>query len=410
MADQKKITYEIGRFRRPSRDFPGGQWCVYVKAEGEERQRFGLGIALTEPEARAEARLQEWRRRRERAFYDNAEQTIAVIMEMYFADRLKEGKDVAKEQRLWNAKMLPFFGHLKPQDLTAGVTVKGEERTYAHKYAHERSLSGIRRATIHHELNILRTGMNWAAKPGRNLIEPTAVWLPRRAEPRGTNMSFPQLLRVLEECRAPHLRLFVIIAISTGARKAAILELTWDRVDFEKRTIDFRINRDEEDILDSGGMKGRAIVDMGNLVYEALLIAKRWATTDFVIEYQGRPVKDVHKALKAAMRRAGITERFFGSHAIRHSIATLLADNNVDLRRIQKLLGHDEIGTTDKIYASHSRGYLAEALKVVDIHMMQPEPGRQEEAEAILEGGSFNDGISGSTNLDQDCKKGANQI
>lgn len=399
MAGDEKITYELGRFRRPSQAFPDGQWCVYEKRPGEERKRFGLGIALSEPLARAEARMQEWRRRRERALFDESDKTIADVMAMYFADRLKEGKSVEKEQRLWNAKMKPFFGHFKPEDMNVGVMVAGEERTLAHKYALERSQAGIRRATIHHELNILRTGMNWAAKAGRRLIAPTAVWLPRRAKPRGTKMTFQQLIRVLEECKAPHLRLFVVIAISSGARKTAILELTWDRVDLEKRTIDFRIDRDDDDILDKGGMKGRSIIDMGELAFQALTVAKRWRTTNYVIEYQGKPVKDVHKALKAAMVRAGITERFFGSHAIRHSIATLLADNNVDMRRIQKLLGHEDIGTTDRIYASHSRGYLAEAVKVVDGYISQREPEGEAEGAEILDGGDINDGVSGSKNF-----------
>jgi hypothetical protein len=100
------------------------------------------------------------------------------------------------------------------------------------------------------------------------------------------------------------------------------------------------------------------------------------------------------------MLRAGVDGKFFGAHAIRHSVATLLADNNVDMRRIQKLLGHEDFGTTDKIYASHSRGYLTGAVNVVDGFMIAPEPEADAEDGEILEGGEFNDGVSGSTNLD----------
>lgn len=392
MADDKKITYELGRFRRESRDFPRGQWCVYVKRPGEERQRFGLGIALTEPQARAEARMNEWIRRRERAMFDEGDKTIGDLMDLYFVDRLKDGKSVEKERRLWRANLAPIFAAKKPEDINMPIMVNKEERTLAHKYAWDRSQAGIRRATIVHELNILRTGMNWAAKPGRRLIQSTAVWLPRRAKPRSTRMTFEQLVQILEECHAPHLRLFVIIAISTGARKSAILDLQWDRVDMDRRTIDFRIDRDQTDILDSGGMKGRSHVDMGETAFQALTLAKRWRTTNYVIEYNGKPVKDIHKALKAAMMRAKVDGKFFGAHAIRHSVATLLADSNVDLRRIQKLLGHEDFGTTDKIYASHSRGYLSGAVQVVDQHLMRREPENESEAGEILGGGDLNHG------------------
>lgn len=398
MAEQQKTTYKLGRFQRRSRDFPHGQWCVYVKRQGEERQRFSLGIALTEPKGLAEARMNEWIRRRERALFEEGDKTIGEIMELYFADRLKDGKSVEKERRLWHANLTPIFGDKKPEDINMPTLVAGEERTLAHKYAWERSQKGIRRATIVHELNILRTGMNWAAKPGRRLIQPISVWLPRRAKPRNTKMTFDELLRLLKECHAPHLKLFVILAISTGARKTAILELTWDQVDLEKRVIDFRVDRDQEDILDSGGMKGRAVVDMGQTLYDALMTAKRWRTTDHVIEYNGRPVQDVHKALKAAMQRAGIDSRFFGAHAIRHSVATLIADAGVELRRIQRLLGHEDFGTTDKIYAAHSRGYLSEAVNVVDSFLNGHEPGGKPEGAEILQEGNINDWTSGSMN------------
>lgn len=382
MAKQQKTVYELGRFSKPSRDFPDGQWCVYIKSEGAPRERYRLSLSLNEPKAKAEAKMNEWVRRHQRALFDEGSQTIGALMDLYFTDRLKNKKSVAKEQRLWNANMAPVFGEKKPEDINMPVMVDGEERTLAHYYAWSRQRSEIRRATIYHELNILRTGMNWAFKNG--LITKFSVWLPRRAEPRSTRMTFEQLIRLLEECKLPHLRLFVIIAISTGARKSAILELEWERVDMEKRQIDFRVDRDQDDILNSGGKKGRSTVDMGEMAFQALALALRWRTCRHVIEYNGRPVKDVHTGLKAAMKRAGVDGMFFGAHAIRHSVATLMADQGVDLRRIQKLLGHEDFSTTDKIYAGHSRGYLSDAVKVVD-RAFGAEPGGRQNDPGILE-------------------------
>jgi site-specific recombinase XerD len=66
------------------------------------------------------------------------------------------------------------------------------------------------------------------------------------------------------------------------------------------------------------------------------------------------------------MHRAGIDGRFFGAHAIRHSVATLIADAGVELRRVQRLLGHEDFSTTNKIYAAYSRSYLTKTVKVVD--------------------------------------------
>jgi site-specific recombinase XerC len=130
--------------------------------------------------------------------------------------------------------------------------------------------------------------------------------------------------------------------------------------------------------------QGRAVVDMGDLAHQALTIARRWATCQHAIEYQGRPVKDVHQSLKRAMVRAGVTGKFVGSHAVRHSVATFIADAGVDLRRIQKLLGHEDISTTDRIYAGHSRGYLSGAIGVID-SAFRIEPGAEADQNQILE-------------------------
>ncbi len=83
-----------------------------------------------------------------------------------------------------------------------------------------------------------------------------------------------------------------------SARLSAILQLTWDHVDFNKRTIDFRINRDQDDILDTSGQKGRAKVDMNKTLFDALDFAKRYRRCDHVIEWNGKPVKSVKTALK----------------------------------------------------------------------------------------------------------------
>ncbi len=370
---RSKEAYRLGEFRNPSATYPRGQWCVYVNTGicGENgkpvpAKRHRLPIGLERPEAEARAVMSEWVQRYEAALFVQRGAKIGDLAQQYFADRKKEGKNVAGISNSWKA-LKETFEHLSPEDINRPMIVEGEERTVCHKYARQRQLAGLSRESIHHELNCLRTIMNWAAKPGRKLIPAQiGVWVPPRGRPRRNELSPVQFVGLLQECRAPHLKLFVWLAIFTAQRKAAILELTWDRVDFAKRTIDFRVDDADRNILDTSGKKGRAFVDMPDSLYRIMHEAFTWRRTDYVIEYAGAPIKDIKTALNQALRRAGIKGRFIGSHSLRRSVATWLADKSVDMRQIQKLCGHEHIDTTSGWYAGQSAGYLTDAVNILE--------------------------------------------
>lgn len=55
-------------------------------------------------------------------------------------------------------------------------------------------------------------------------------------------------------------------------------------------------------------------------VYEALKEAKTVATSEYVIEWQGQPVRSVKKGFAAACERAGIQGAT--PHTLRHTAAT----------------------------------------------------------------------------------------
>jgi integrase len=100
----------------------------------------------------------------------------------------------------------------------------------------------------------------------------------RRARGRSDSTIWTELgrlrsaLRWAENSTLPHVKLFAVLAATTGARMGAILSLTWDRVDFERGLIRYA------DPAVTATRKGRATTPINALARKALTEAQKGAT------------------------------------------------------------------------------------------------------------------------------------
>jgi integron integrase len=72
----------------------------------------------------------------------------------------------------------------------------------------------------------------------------------------------------------------------------------------------------------------------------------------------------LQKAVKTAVRKSGIAKRI-SSHTLRHSFATHLLENGVNIRVVQELLGHSDVKTTE-IYTHVMRKDLGAVISPLD--------------------------------------------
>ena len=54
----------------------------------------------------------------------------------------------------------------------------------------------------------------------------------------------------------------------------------------------------------------------------------------------------VHAMVKKSLLRANLDADKYSSHKLRHTAATLMLQNGVDVRTLQELLGHEHLNTT----------------------------------------------------------------
>ena len=69
----------------------------------------------------------------------------------------------------------------------------------------------------------------------------------------------------------------------------------------------------------------------------------------------------IFRMVEGAMKKAGInySNKHHGPHALRHSLATTMINNNVPISSISQILGHNNIKTTE-IYITKDTTHLRE--------------------------------------------------
>jgi len=312
-----------------------GEFCIAWYERREDgtrfRRRYSLGTEdAKEAERRAPARYAELTRPQGT--------TVKDLWTGYCADMAGRAV-VGTMQHTWKALEKRFGG------------LEGEAIAVADCRAHtaERRAAGIKDGTIHTELGHLRMVLLWAVDHGAIQKAPK-IERPPKPEPKDGYLTREEVRQSIGAATAAHVRCFIYLVIGTGARNEAAVQLTWDRVDFDRDMIQLR------NPFDNSRRKGRATIPMNATLRAELWAAKQNALTPFVIEWAGQPVKSLKKALKRLGKKIGRPD--LSPHMLRHSAAVWLAEDGHSMEEIAQFLGHDDVKTTRRIYARYSPTYL----------------------------------------------------
>lgn len=206
-------------------------------------------------------------------------------------------------------------------------------------YKRKRLDKGRMPATINRELACLKHIYTIALKNGRATSNPVKEIKLLREENEITNvLSRDDEARLLENS-SPHIHRVVVCALETGMRLGEILGLKWEQVDLPRRLI--RVTKTKT---------GRTReIDITDRLRTVLGQARRQAKSGHVFRgADGEQILSVKEGYKNALKRAGLEDKNYRFHDLRHTFATRLVEAGADLITVQQLLGHSTIVTTQR--------------------------------------------------------------
>jgi len=271
-----------------------------------------------------------------------AEPTIGYLLNRYRDEHAVNTRSL-KTIDFHIKALKPFFGDLQPRHLSNSLF---------REYAKSR---GVSAGTILRELGTLKAAMHYAE--GNRWIEKQPEFqMPVSAPPpRDLWLTREQVRTLVDAAKSPHMKLFILVAVATTARSGAILDLTWQQIDFDRRLIDFGRG---------WGNKRRTVVPINDELYESLKTAKELAQSDYVIEYHNKQVASVKSGFRRLCRDNGIKA---SPHVLRHTAATWLVMDGVPLAEVARLLGDSE-KTVEKVYGKHAPDYLRRAVNALNFN------------------------------------------
>lgn len=233
------------------------------------------------------------------------------------------------------------------------------------EYAEYRQSQGVTTASINIELAAFSASINYARKrwdielsnPVTGLFFPSTPGRLRFLE----REEAARLVEVAKTIRSPYLADFIELALNTGARKNELLQLQFKSVDLLRKIITiegYTTKTGKRRYLPINQTTGR-VLERRRHYRDENCPESPWVFS----KRTGGRVKYPDNAFRKATAKAGIED--FCVHDLRHTFASWLVSEGVELIKVRDLLGHSSIRMTER-YAHLAPYRLHEAVGVLD--------------------------------------------
>lgn len=358
-------------------------------ANGNSRRKSSKGFEYKDEAERARQKMLD-----DNGLGDPNDATVAFIVPAFVDAREAAGKHSPTTTQRYRSLYKNNLAEL------ADVKVAAlDDAVLASHYARLRK-QGLSATTIFHADALLRSACTWAKRTKRIPTSPFDIHQPEK--PIRSRNTFRALTVDDVQNFLAHIDPneqgdnAVLFAFATAMRRGEIIGLRKDALDLKRNVVTVRESRYK--ITGEQKQKGTKTgeprdVPLNALAFEALdheekrqrdlrkVAGEVWEDSGFVFcNAWGAPlpVDSIYTSFRLIAERAKITG--YTLHSLRHTVATLMLADGVDIQSIKAILGHSRASTTLDIYTHAIPGRKAEAMRVVDRYARARKPPARRKA------------------------------
>jgi len=266
-------------------------------------------------------------------------------------------------------RILPNLGRYRLNDLNKRII---------QRFINELHKEGLSPGTIKKIYNNVRSSLNYALNMNYIPKELTnGITLPREQKKEMNVWSKSEILRFLDKNKNHPKFLVFQLAITTGLRRGEILGLRWQDIDFTdtKLFVKQTLSSDSKTILTgaktNSSIRAITLIDQSlQLLKEQLLKRKEYCLANGIIfsketlifiNENGNPydTHNLRRTFISMIKKSNVPLIRF--HDLRHTHATLLLQENTNVKVISERLGHKSIKITLDTY-SHVTPHMQEEV------------------------------------------------
>lgn len=291
----------------------------------------------------ATRRAREERRQREEQEQALKVPTLAEYLPDYMREMMIEGRKpstLTTKEAIGRLYLGPVLGDRKLDE----IGELGMQKLKAHLRE-----AGLKSARANAVMNMLHHLLEWASKRWKKIESPAIRKVPNESLESIRFYSPEQMQLMIDAARrrSPRWAAAILLMGDAGLRSGELQALAWDQVDIGRRRVSVMAQNWRGHVGTPKSGKGRT-VPMTDDLAAALMTLPR-SGREVITAANGEGVAS-HGSIKSIVtwvaKHAGIPD--LGPHALRHGYATGLLTSGVDLRTVQKFLGHASISTTAK--------------------------------------------------------------